>query len=38
MSKNSQWIVGVNAVASSIENDAENVREVLVEAGAKNRA
>ena len=36
MSKNSQWIVGVNAVASSIENDAENVREVLVEAGAKN--
>ena len=25
--------VGVNAVASSIDNDAENVREVLVEAG-----
>ncbi|MEG2806105.1 23S rRNA (guanosine(2251)-2'-O)-methyltransferase RlmB [Stenotrophomonas sp.] len=36
MSKQSQWIVGVNAVASSIENDAENVREVLIEAGAKN--
>jgi 23S rRNA (guanosine2251-2'-O)-methyltransferase len=36
MSKQSQWIVGVNAVASSIENDADNVREVLVEAGSKN--
>ena len=36
MSKQSQWIVGVNAVASSIENDAENVREVLIEASAKN--
>ncbi|WP_225764233.1 23S rRNA (guanosine(2251)-2'-O)-methyltransferase RlmB [Stenotrophomonas sp. Marseille-Q4652] len=36
MSKPTQWIVGVNAVASSIDNDAENVREVLVEAGAKN--
>lgn len=36
MSKQNQWIVGVNAVASSIENDAENVREVLVEAGSKN--
>jgi 23S rRNA (guanosine2251-2'-O)-methyltransferase len=36
MSKNNQWIVGVNAVASSIENDADNVREVLVEAGSKN--
>ena len=30
MSKQNQWIVGVNAVASSIENDADNVREVLV--------
>ena len=36
MSKQNQWIVGVNAVASSIENDAEHVREVLVEAGSKN--
>jgi len=36
MSKQIQWIVGVNAVASSIENDADNVREVLVEAGSKN--
>lgn len=36
MSKQNQWIVGVNAVASSIENDAENVREVLVEGGSKN--
>ncbi|HEY0332743.1 MAG TPA: 23S rRNA (guanosine(2251)-2'-O)-methyltransferase RlmB [Stenotrophomonas sp.] len=36
MSKQNQWIVGVNAVASSIENDAENVREVLVEASSKN--
>ncbi|WP_115553458.1 23S rRNA (guanosine(2251)-2'-O)-methyltransferase RlmB [Xanthomonas arboricola] len=36
MSKQNQWIVGVNAVASSVENDADNVREVLVEAGSKN--
>ncbi len=36
MSKQNQWIVGVNAVASSIDNDADNVREVLVEAGSKN--
>ena len=36
MSKQNQWIVGVNAVASSIEKDAENVREVLIEAGSKN--
>src|SRR5688572_19732006 len=36
MSKQNQWIVGVNAVASAIENDAENVREVLVEGGSKN--
>ena len=35
-SKQNQWIVGVNAVASSIENDVENVREVLIEAGARN--
>ncbi|AEQ95955.1 23S rRNA (guanosine(2251)-2'-O)-methyltransferase RlmB [Xanthomonas oryzae pv. oryzicola] len=36
MSKQNQWIVGVNAVASSVENDADNVREVLIEAGSKN--
>jgi len=36
MSKQNQWIVGVNAVASSIEKDPENVREVLIEAGSKN--
>ncbi|AKU50256.1 23S rRNA (guanosine(2251)-2'-O)-methyltransferase RlmB [Xanthomonas arboricola] len=35
-SKQNQWIVGVNAVASSVENDADNVREVLIEAGSKN--
>ncbi len=36
MSKQSQWIVGVNAVASSIENDADHVREVLIDGSAKN--
>ncbi|MCC8627923.1 23S rRNA (guanosine(2251)-2'-O)-methyltransferase RlmB [Xanthomonas vesicatoria] len=36
MSKQNQWIVGVNAVASSVENDADNVREVLIEASSKN--
>jgi len=36
MNKQTQWIVGVNAVASSIDNDADNVREVLIEAGSKN--
>ena len=36
MSKQNQWIVGINAVASAVEHDAEHVREVLVEAGAKN--
>ncbi|KIJ00909.1 23S rRNA (guanosine(2251)-2'-O)-methyltransferase RlmB [Xanthomonas phaseoli pv. phaseoli] len=36
MSKQNQWIVGVNAIASSVENDADNVREVLIEAGSKN--
>ena len=36
MSKDSQWIAGINAVASAIEHDAGNVREILVEAGAKN--
>jgi 23S rRNA (guanosine2251-2'-O)-methyltransferase len=36
MSKDSQWIAGINAVSSAIEHDADNVREVLLEAGAKN--
>jgi 23S rRNA (guanosine2251-2'-O)-methyltransferase len=36
MSKDSQWVAGINAVASAIEHDAENVREVLLEAGARN--
>ncbi len=36
MSKQNQWVVGVNAVASAIENDAAHVREVLVDSGARN--
>ncbi len=36
MSKPTQWIVGLNAVVSALEHDAENVREVLLEAGGKN--
>lgn len=36
MSKDAQWIAGINAVAAAIEHDAEHVREVLLEAGAKN--
>ena len=36
MTKQAQWIVGINAVASALEHDAEHVREVLVEAGNKN--
>ena len=36
MSKDSQWIAGINAVASAVEHDADNVREILVEAGARN--
>lgn len=31
-----KWIAGINAVASAIEHDAEHVREILIEAGAKN--
>ena len=31
-----QWIAGINAVAAAVEHDAANVREVLIEAGAKN--
>lgn len=36
MSKQNQWIAGINAVSAALQNDAENVREVLMEAGAKN--
>ncbi len=36
MNKSAQWIVGLNAVASALEHDAGHVREVLLEAGAKN--
>ena len=36
MSKKDQWIAGINAVASALEHDVEHVREVLLEAGAKN--
>lgn len=36
MGKDNQWIAGINAVASAVEHDADNVREVLLEAGAKN--
>ena len=36
MNKNAQWIAGINAVAAAVEHDADNVREVLLEAGAKN--
>ena len=36
MSKDTHWIAGINAVAAAIEHDAEHVREVLLEAGAKN--
>ena len=34
--KQNQWIVGINAVASAVEHDAGNVREVLLEAGGRN--
>ncbi|KFN50325.1 23S rRNA (guanosine(2251)-2'-O)-methyltransferase RlmB [Arenimonas composti] len=36
MSRKDQWIAGINAVASALEHDVEHVREVLLEAGAKN--
>jgi 23S rRNA (guanosine2251-2'-O)-methyltransferase len=32
----SNWIAGINAVASSLEHDAGHVREVLIEAGQRN--
>jgi 23S rRNA (guanosine2251-2'-O)-methyltransferase len=34
--KQNQWVVGVNAVASSIDNDADHVREVLIDGSSKN--
>ncbi|MBB1089362.1 23S rRNA (guanosine(2251)-2'-O)-methyltransferase RlmB [Lysobacter sp. SG-8] len=36
MSRQNQWIAGINAVSAAVEHDADNVREVLLEAGAKN--
>lgn len=36
MSKSSQWVIGINAVASALAHDAENVHEVLLEAGGRN--
>lgn len=36
MNKASPWIVGINAVSAAVEHDADHVREVLLEAGAKN--
>jgi 23S rRNA (guanosine2251-2'-O)-methyltransferase len=36
VSKKDNWIAGINAVASALEHDVEHVREVLLEAGAKN--
>jgi 23S rRNA (guanosine2251-2'-O)-methyltransferase len=35
-SKKDNWVAGINAVASALEHDLEHVREVLLEAGAKN--
>lgn len=36
MNKDSPWVAGIHAVAAAIANDPEHVREVLLEAGAKN--
>lgn len=36
MSRQNQWIAGINAVSAAVDHDADNVREVLLEAGAKN--
>lgn len=36
MSRQSHWVVGINPVAAAIAHDGGNVREVLLEAGAKN--
>lgn len=37
MSKQGQWIAGINAVASALEHDVAHVREVLLEAGGRNQ-
>lgn len=34
--KRDHWVAGINAVASALEHDVEHVREVLLEAGARN--
>lgn len=36
MNQSSQWIAGINAVFAALSHDPENVREVLLEAGARN--
>ena len=36
MTRDSPWIAGINAVSAAVAHDADNVREVLLEAGAKN--
>lgn len=36
MNQANHWIAGINAVSAAVQNDAEHVREVLLEAGAKN--
>lgn len=36
MSKESQWVVGLNAVSAALEHDSEHVLEVLIEAGSQN--
>ncbi len=35
-SSTTRWVAGINAVASALEHDSEHVREILLEAGAKN--
>lgn len=36
MNQNNHWVAGINAVSAAVMHDAEHVREVLLEAGAKN--
>ena len=36
MSRDAQWVAGINAVASALQHDAGHVREVLLEAGSRN--
>lgn len=33
---NAHWIAGINAVAAALENDPDNVREIMLEARARN--